>query len=221
MKAVVTGGSGGLGYHIARELRRRGYELILISSNEHRLKRAAEELGARWYAMDLSEDYVEAGKIVEMEKPHVLVNNAGFGMYGEFQNQEWANLERMLKLNILALTHLTHSFLRVRKDGFILNISSVAACRAQKYLSAYAGSKCYVAHFTESLSREIEGVEISYLLLGPTRTGFFQRAGMPTQRFERIMLDADMVARYAVDMMFRGKRRIVPGLVYKLHCLGK
>ena len=221
MKALVTGGSSGLGYHIARELKDKGYELILISRNGERLKRAASSLGAEYHTIDLSRDYRRAGEIVKEEKPHILVNNAGFGLYGEFSSQSWEDLERMLLLNVVALTHLTHSFFEVRDSGYVLNISSVAACRAQRKLSTYAGTKAYVEHFSRSLSKERADIVISYLLLGPTRTNFFKNSGMPTKGLERIMLSPEKVARYAVDKMLRGKRRITPGLLYKLYCLGK
>ena len=222
MWALITGGSSGLGFFIARELKERGYRPILIARDEEKLQKAAITLNGEWFAMDLSKRYLEAGKIIEEYKPDVLVNNAGFGLYGKLSEQNWNEIEDMLMLNVVALTHLTKKFIDVNKRGYILNISSVAACRAQKKLSVYAGSKSYVAHFTRSLKRELpEGIKISHLLLGPTRTNFFKNAGMPTKGLERIMLSPDKVARYAVKKMFKGKSRIVPGIPYKLYCLGK
>ena len=222
MKAFITGGSSGIGYHIAKELKARGYELVIIAKNEDKLKRAAEELEARWYSVELANDYIKAGALLQKEKPELLVNNAGFGIYGELKDMEWDNVEDMLRVNVIALTYLTYVFLKIRKSGRILNISSVAACRTQRKLSVYAGSKAYVGHFTKSMAKELPSeITISYLLLGPTKTEFFRRAGMDTKGIEKIMLSPDKVASYAVDKFLRGKKRITLGLLYKMYCAGK
>ncbi len=222
MLAVVTGGGSGLGYHIAKELRARGYDLLLISRNEEKLKKASEKLGAEYIAMDLSRDFRRAGEIVRERKPHVLVNNAGFGIYGYFPEQDPERIVDMLNLNVVALTYLTRVALEVMPSGYIMNVASVAACRPQPKISAYAATKAYVEHFSRSLAREINpDVHVSYLLLGPTRTDFFRRANMPTGALERIMLSPEKVARYAVKKMLKGRERIVPGFLYKLYCLGR
>ena len=221
MKAIVTGGDCGLGFHIARELKNRGYEITIIARNEEKLKKSAKILEAKWYAIDLSKNYTDAGEIIKREKPKILINNAGFGLYGKIEELDWGKLENMLNLNILALTYLTHMGLKVMKSGYILNISSVAACRAQKNLSVYAATKAYVEQLSKSLNREDRRTKISYLLLGPTKTNFFKNANMPTKNVERIMLNPEKVAKYAVDKMLKGKERIVPGVIYKIYCLGK
>jgi len=221
MKAIVTGGDSGLGFHIARELKNRGYEITIIARDEEKLKKAAKILEAKWYAIDLSKNYTDAGEIIKRESPEILVNNAGFGLYGKIEELDWEKLENMLNLNILALTYLTYIGLKVMKSGYILNISSVAACRAQKNLSVYAATKAYVEHFSKSLNREERRTKISYLLLGPTKTNFFKNANMPTKNLERIMLNPEKVAKYAVKRMLKGKERIVPSIIYKIYCLGK
>ena len=148
MKAFVTGGSSGLGYYIAKELRNRGYHLILVSSNKERLRAAAKKLDAEYFVLDLSQEYSRAGEILRESNPDILVNNAGIGIYGDMDSIKWKDVEKMLKLNMIALTNLTYEFLKIRKSGYILNISSVASCRPQKKWSAYAASKAYVSHFT-------------------------------------------------------------------------
>ncbi len=223
MLAIVTGGGSGLGYHIAKELRTRGYDLVIISRNEEKLKKASEELGgAEYHAIDLTGEFRKAGDIIREKKPDVLVNNAGFGLFGYFPEMNPERVVEMLNLNVVALTYLTRAALEVMQRGHILNIASVAACRPQAKLSAYAGSKAYVEHFTKSLAREVNPeVHVSYLLLGPTKTNFFRSASMPTGGLERIMLSPEKVAKYAVKKMLKGKERIVPGFIYKLYCLGK
>ena len=222
MKAFVTGGSSGIGYHIAKELKARGYDIVIVAKNVDKLKRAAAELGARWYSVDLGNDYRKAGNILEKEAPEVLVNNAGFGIYGELKSMDWNKVEAMLRVNVIALTYLTYVFLKISKSGRILNIASVAACRAQRKLSVYAGSKAYVEHLTKSMSKELSSeITISYLLLGPTKTNFFRRANMDTKGIEKIMLAPERVASSAVDKFLKGKKRITYGLLYKLYCAGK
>ncbi len=220
MYALVTGASGGLGYHIAEELKRRGYSLILVSKSAERLERAAEKLGAEHQmALDLSKDYRALGPIIEKYRPEVIVNNAGFGIYGEFPEQDAERIVDMLELNVVALTWITHRGMQVMERGYILNISSVAACHPLPRLAAYSASKAYVEHFSRSLIREGGNVHVSYLLLGPTKTSFFKNASMPVGKIERIMLSPEKVAHYAVNKMFRKKTRIVPGVLYKLYCL--
>ncbi len=222
MYAVVTGGSTGLGYYIAKALSKRKYRLILISRNEERLKKAAKELNAEWYALDLSKNYLKAGEIIKKIKPAVLVNNAGFGLYGEFADTDPQKIIDMINLNVTALTHLTKIAFEVMDKGHILNIASVAACHPQPRLSVYAATKAYVAHLSRSLIKEAPPqIKVSYVLLGPTKTNFFKNAGMSTKAFEKIMLSPEMVAEKIVRSMFRGKKRITPGIIYKLYCLGR
>ncbi len=220
MHAIITGGSRGLGFHIAKEIKDRGYDIILISRNEEALKNSARILGAEYYVVDLAKNYEKIGDIIRRYKPYIVVNNAGVGLYGEFREQRWENLRDMLNVNIMALTYITKIALESMKEGYILNISSVASCRPQKNLSIYAATKAYVAHFSKSLAKE-EHVHISYLLLGPTKTDFFKNANMPTKFLEKIMMDPSKVAKYTVNKMFKRKKRIVPGIIYKFYCLGK
>ena len=222
MYAVVTGGSTGLGYYIAKALFKRGYHIVLISRNSERLEKAAREMNAEWYAVDLSKNYLEAGEIIKEVKPAILVNNAGFGLYGEFSKMSSQKIIDMINLNITALTYLTKIAFEVMDKGYILNIASVAACHPQPKLSVYAATKAYVAHLSRSLIKESSSqIKVSYVLLGPTKTGFFKNAGMSTKTFEKIMLSPEYVAEKIVNSMFRGKKRITPGIIYKLYCMGR
>lgn|GEM_PF-3924547 len=96
-----------MGFHLARELKNRGYEIILISKNVERLREAARKLDAIYYAIDLSKDYEKIGKIIKEFRPKVIINNAGFGIYGDIKNQDWRKLKDMLNVNIMALTYIT------------------------------------------------------------------------------------------------------------------
>ncbi len=222
--ALVTGGGSGLGYHIAKELRTRGYKLVIVSRNERRLKQTATELKARYYVMDLSKDYKNIGKIIDDISPQVVVNNAGFGLYGYFPQQDFERIERMINLNITALTYITHRAIEsmMNTGGYIMNVSSVAACHPLPKFSVYAATKAYVEHLTRSLSNELPPhIHISYLLLGPTRTEFFKNAGLSVEKYEKLFLNPEKVAKYAVSKMLSGRKRIVPGFIFKLYCLFK
>ncbi len=215
--ALVTGGSGGLGYHLAKELKNRGYDLVLVSKNPEKLEAAAKKMGAiAYYPIDLAKNYDKMDDILKKHRPSVVINNAGFGIYGDLVKQSMENIESMLNLNIVALTWITKKALEEVPDAHVLNISSVAACRPQKLLAAYAATKAYVEHFTKSLKKD--GYNVSYLLLGPTRTSFFKNANMPTKGLERIMLEPEKVAEYAVKKMLKGKTRIVYEAVFKIYC---
>jgi len=221
MYAIVTGGSRGLGYHLAKELKKRGYDIILIAKDEKRLKKTAKSLDAKYYALDLAKNYKEMKEIIKKYSPHVVVNNAGFGIYGKLKNQDWERIREMLNVNVYAVTYITKIALENMEEGYILNIASVAACGKQKNLSVYAATKAYVAHLSKCIMKEQKDIHISYLLLGPTRTDFFKNANMPTGYLEKLMMDPDKVARYTINKMFKGKRKIVPGWIYKFYCLMK
>ena len=219
MYALVTGGSSGIGYHMAKELRKRGYNVIIVAKNEERLKKAANEIGAIYFSIDLGKDYRKVREIMEKFKPKIVINNAGFGQFGEFSKMDEEEIIGMIKVNIEALTYITRVAMEHMEKGYILNISSVASCHPMKNLAVYSGTKAYVEHFTRSLQREnTKNIRISYLLLGPTRTAFFEKANMPTKNIEKIMLSPEKVAKNAVEKLLRGKRRIVLGFLYKLYC---
>ncbi|NPA74651.1 MAG: SDR family NAD(P)-dependent oxidoreductase, partial [Euryarchaeota archaeon] len=204
MKAIITGGSSGLGFQFARELKKRGCDIVLVSRNEEKLKNAASELGgAEYHAIDLAKEYRKMDNIIRDTAPEIVINNAGFGLYGKFATQNPERIEEMLRLNIIALTRITRLALEHMENGYILNVSSVAACRPSPGLAAYAGTKAYVEHFTKSLKKEMNNVHVSYLLLGPTRTNFFKNANMDSSKLERIMLEPEKVAAYAVKKMLK------------------
>ncbi len=222
MYAVVTGGDKGLGFHMARELKTRGYSLVLISRNGPALKNAARSIDAEYYVIDLAKNYPRAKEIIEKYRPGVLINNAGFGYYGRFVEQGEDNIRDMLRLNVETLTFLTKWAMENMRGrgGYIMNVSSLAACHPIPGSSVYAASKAYVEHFTRSLIREnpYPEVHISYLLLGPTNTDFWKTAHWEPGPLKHIMLFPEKVAKYALNLMFKGKSRIVPRAAFRLYC---
>lgn len=230
--ALVTGASGGLGVEFAKVLAGRRYNVILVARREELLNNHKEQL-KRDYGMEamaipmdlarenapdrLHEKINERGLQVE-----VLVNNAGFGIYGPFVETGWEREREMLKLDMLAVTHLTKLFVKdmVQRDsGYILQISSIGAYQPSPRYATYSAAKSYVLHFGEALNYELRNTNVSCTVLSPgvTRTGFLDQAGQSPSLYQRLMMtDSNKVARIGIDAMMKRKSSIVPGFLNKL-----
>lgn len=223
MMALVTGASSGIGRDIARALYKRGYALILTGRNKERLMELNDELGGNntVFTFDLSE---EAGckALYEKVKPYaidVLVNNAGFGVFGEFCATSLEKEIEMLHTNARAVHILMKLFLldfERRGSGYILNVSSSAAFLPGPLMAAYYATKAYVLRLSEAVAEELHrqhsNVKISVLCPGPVKTDFDKTAGV---NFSIPALESSYTAEYAVKKMFGGRRIIVPGLGMK------
>ena len=192
--ALITGASGGIGKCFAQKLAAKNTNLIIVARSEDKLNSLAQHLQEQYniqveiIAKDLTQpsasrevfDATQAkGLTVD-----ILINNAGFGDYGEFSQTDGDRQIQMLQLNNIALVDLTHKFLpqmRERRSGSIINISSIAAFQPMPYLSVYAASKAFVSSFSEALwaeNREF-GVRVLVVCPGPTETNFFNEAKFP------------------------------------------
>ncbi len=229
MKALVTGASSGIGRDIARLLGKRGYDLILVARREQRLLELKKELGqnVRIICLDLSEEAscFSLYEQVKHENIDILVNSAGFGLFGMFDETDLFRELEMLNVNIRALHILTKLFLKDFKRnnaGYILNIASSAAFLPGPLLSSYYASKAYVLRLTEAvyeeLRREKSRVCVCALCPGPVATEFDKTANV---KFSIKGLKSIDVAKAAVDGMFRRKLVIVPGTRMKLARLFK
>lgn len=223
-KALITGASGGIGRDIAIKLSSMGYKLILVARNENKLKELDALLGGdnKIIVSDLSkrENVIDLYERTKNEDIEILVNNAGFGLFGRFTEIPLENELDMLGLNIDALHILMKLFLKdfKKKDkGIILNVASSAAFLSGPLLSSYYASKGYVLKLSlavaEELRRQKSKVKISVLCPGPVKTGFDERAGVS---FSLKGLDSKYVAEYAVNKMFKGKRVIIPSFTIRL-----
>ncbi len=230
MKFLITGASSGIGREIALVLAEKnlGSEFVLCSRNFAELEKLGNELEARFQArftaiaLDLS-DAENCKKLYEMTKNSgvdVLVNNAGFGVFGEFAGTDLDAELNMLDLNVRALQILTKLFLREFRErqtaAFILNVSSLAGFFPGPLFSTYYASKNYVNRFSEGireeLRRERSKISISLLCPGPVKTNFGARAGVG---FGLAGTPVRKVAEAAVSGMFSGKFYIVPGRLEK------
>lgn len=224
MKALITGASSGLGADIARELVEQGHEVILVARRKTRLEKLAKELGeqATTIVMDVSSTFncMQLYNQVKKEKIDILINNAGFGLFGEFSDINIDKELDMIDLNIKGVHTLTKLFLKdfKKKDsGYILNVASSAAFTPGPLMSTYYASKSYVLHLTEAIHEELKkeqsNVVVSVLCPGPVETEFNKVAGVS---FSIKPMDSKKVAEYAVQKMFKGKLIIIPGLKMKL-----
>lgn len=192
--ALITGASGGIGKAFAEELAARQTNLVLVARSGEKLHEIATKLQqihqvkVEVIAKDLTENNAINDVFDAIQKQELtidlLINNAGFGDYGDFAESNAARQLNMIQLNIMALVDLTHKFLplmRQRRSGTIINISSIAGFQPIPYISVYAATKAFVLSFSEALWVENRdyGVKVLVVCPGPTKTDFFTEAQFP------------------------------------------
>lgn len=221
--ALVTGASSGIGREFAQQLAVSGHDLILVARRKVELRALASELerhGVRVevLAADLGTPTgIDACIASVGERPlHLLVNNAGFGLFGLFADTNGAREQAMIDLNVSALTRLSKGLLpRVRAArGGIINVASTAAFQPGPWMAVYYATKAYVLSFSEALAEELarDGVRVMALCPGPTRSEFQQSAAMGRSGLLRLPLPgAGFVVSSALRAWARGARVHVPG----------
>jgi short-subunit dehydrogenase len=227
----VTGASAGIGAEFARQLAPRCDALVLVARRADRLVALAAELeqlheGLRVLPVeaDLTDPAARLQTVGHLLSqglvPDLLVNNAGMGDYGEFVTSDWMKVEAMLRLNVEALTHLTHALLPTmieRKRGAILNVSSLASLLPIPDFAVYAATKAYVSSFSEALRIEVRGhgIRVQALCPGPVHTEFGEVAGRaPGTDFgarEWFYVSQDQVVREALQGLAADRPRVYPG----------
>ncbi len=229
MKALITGASSGIGREMAKILSRKGYDIIAVARREDKLLSLKEELLTNTEIMCLDvtkrEDLEKiAKKLYEVD---IFINNAGFGVFGDFCSSDLEKELQMIETNVKAvhiLTKMAAKAFKEKNSGYILNVASVAAFYPGPLFSAYYASKSYVFRLTEALyeelRREKSKVKVSVLCPGPVKTEFEDVAGVSFGRGDEkgrdlIIADKTFVANYAIDKMFKGKLIIVPGKLMK------
>lgn len=229
--ALITGASAGLGIEFARQLSAKGHRLVLVARRKDRLEELAAKLGnARAAAIDLarpdSTERLVADLAASGESVDLLVNNAGFGLWGKFAAQDAKRLREMIDLNIGALTDLTRAIVPQmieRGSGAILNVASTAAFQPGPGMAVYYATKSYVLSFTEALHEELKphSVRVSCLCPGPTRTEFGEVAGFGEHNIlTKISMDAAEVVRLGIAALERNKAVEVTGALNKIGAAG-
>jgi uncharacterized protein len=226
--ALITGASGGIGYELAKLFARDGTNLVLVARSGDKLVQVSKELRGNFacivktIALDLS--HLPAPKFLfdqlqgEGIAVDILINNAGFGAFGEFAQMAEQEILGQIDLNIAALTHLTRLFVPpmiARRRGKIMNVASTAAFQPGPLMAVYYATKAYVLSFSEALANELNGsgVTVTCFCPGPTNTGFARRAGNDgTRLFKKIGgMSAETVARDGYRALIAGKTVAISG----------
>ncbi|MGK0367439.1 MAG: short-subunit dehydrogenase [Thermoproteota archaeon] len=229
--ALITGASSGLGADFSRELAQNGTNLVLVARRAERLEKLKKELESEkctvvLVTLDLTEEdaVTKLIKRIDEEKIEisVLINNAGFGVYGPFLEESCERQLNMIDLNIRTLTELTHKIglrMKSRFNGYILLVSSVAGFQPAPLYTSYAASKAYVLSFGEALHEEFKKYEIKVSTLSPgmTRTEFLDVAGQDQGPLQNaMMMESLVVVRNSLKKLNKGHRAYVPGFLNKV-----
>jgi short-subunit dehydrogenase len=227
---LITGASSGIGKALAFEFAARGYNLFLTARNEEALRQVAADCGRKFNvdteirSADLSNleavDALVRGLSTPPLEIEILVNNAGFGVHGEFRETDLDKELEMLNLQLAATLKLTKALLPgmvARKNGRVLNVASVYSFAPVPYQAVYSACKAFMLSFSASLGEELKstGVTVTALCPGTTQTEFRARAGI-TEKNKSAGVTAESVAHIAVRQTLKGKSLVVPGFPNRL-----
>jgi len=229
---LITGASGGIGEEFTKIFAKKGYNLVLVARNETKLAQIAASFESKYdirvtvLAFDLSLPDSASKLYAEIKnrkiQVDILINNAGFGDYGNFVDSKLQRTTDMINLNITTLTELSLLFIKEMKkrdNGKILNIASTASFQPVPKFAVYAASKSYVLNFTEALHYELKGTNVSASVLspGPTLTGFEESANMKGSKlFKSGVMKAEKVAEIGYEGLMKNEMSIVPGFKNKV-----
>lgn len=231
--ALITGATSGIGYELAKQFAKNGYDLVIVARDHEELKKKADEFknfGVNVISISknlfLEEEAYSLYSELKMNgiSPEILVNDAGQGVYGKFQDTDIHREVDIIQLNIISVIILTKLFLKDRLpkgSGKILNLASVASKAPGPWHSVYHGTKAFVLSWSEAIREELKesGITVTALLPGPTDTDFFNKADMNRSK---ILEDRDNLAspeEVAIDgfnALMNGDDKIVSGLKNKL-----
>jgi uncharacterized protein len=232
--ALVTGGTSGIGYELAKIFAKNGFNLILVARTEERLSATADEFNDQ-YDVDvipIAKDLFEPQSAFELYQDiksrgifvHILVNDAGQGVYGPFAESDLMQQLQLIQLNVSSLTSLTYLFLQdmlARNEGKILQLASIVSEIPAPLQAVYGGTKAYVLSFSEALRNELKdtGVTVTALQPGATDTDFFNKAGAQNSKIvrESKLADPAKVARDGYEALMNNDDKVVSGMRNKIH----
>ncbi|WP_309147173.1 SDR family NAD(P)-dependent oxidoreductase [Terrilactibacillus laevilacticus] len=227
---LITGATSGIGYEFVKLFSSKGYNLVLVARNQKKLediKQSYQDINVTIISKDLSQIGAakEVYEIVEKAsiRIDILINNAGFGLFGEFIELDIQKQSQMIQLNIRALTELTHYFLPslIENKGKILNVASTAAFQPGPLMAIYFATKAYVLSFSEALAEELSdrSVTVTVLCPGPTKTNFGQAANIEGSKLFSRPVDASWVAKKGYNALMSGKTVVITGGLNKVGAL--
>jgi uncharacterized protein len=227
MTTLITGASGGIGYELAKLFARDHHNLVLVARSADKLAQVAAELQThgvtvKTIALDLAEPPAPKFLFDQLQREgiaiDVLINNAGFGAFGDFAQMPEDEILGQIDLNITALTRLTRLFLPPmvqRRSGRIMNVASTAAFQAGPLMAVYYATKAYVLSFSEAIANELRGsgVTVTCFCPGATHTGFARRAGTEKSRLFKQLgaMNADKVALDGYRALMEGRTLTISG----------
>jgi uncharacterized protein len=232
--ALITGASKGIGKEIAMELADRGYELLLVARNSYELQQVKEEIQKKYavsvdyLVVDLSEPTaVERLFTWVLEKQidlRILVNNAGYGLVGDFETYSFEEQQKMMQVNMNAVVEACHRFfpmLSGKGQAYVLNIASSTAYQAIPLMSLYAASKVFVLNFSRGLFHEWKnkGISVTAVSPGATSTSFNDRANLresARKAAQKVTMSPSAVAKMAINGMFAKKPEVITGFINQL-----
>ncbi|MCX7832639.1 MAG: SDR family oxidoreductase [Ignavibacteria bacterium] len=227
--ALITGASSGIGLDLAELFAANRINLILVARSEDKLIKIANELEKTYKikAYTIAKDLSKENSALEIYKEiksknlsiEYLINNAGFGSYKDFINEEWNVYHRMITLNIYSLVKLTYLFASEMVNngrGKILNVASTAGFQPIPGLNVYSATKSFVISFSEALHHELidKGVTVTTLCPGSTLTNFHNVAGLKGRK--HIAMKSKTVAKIGYKAMMKGKQIVIPGIINKI-----
>lgn len=225
---LITGGTSGIGFAIARVFAANQYNLILVSSNYENLKMAQQKLQSEFpvivtiFKQDLSElkaaEHLYSRILAKNIHVDILVNNAGYGLVGATDKISFCDDEKMMILNMISLVELCKLFLPQmyeKKQGYILNVSSTGAFQPGPFTSTYFASKAFVLSYSKAIRLEAKkyGVQVCTLCPGATKTNFFAHEGTDVPKTS---MSADEVAKYAYWQLTKNRSVIIPGFINRI-----
>jgi hypothetical protein len=228
-KALITGASSGIGEIFSYELAKQGFETVLVARRYERLEAISNSI-ERDYGIEskaIKADLTCERDLLEVSGllggVDLLINNAGFGMIGPFEDLETDREMQMIRLNIGALYFLTkkYALCRVGVGGGVINVASTAAYLPIPGMAVYAATKAFVLSFSEAISEELKskGLKVMVLSPGPTKTEFFDVASGGRKKLPGSMSPEEVVRR-ALDSFEKGKRSVVSGVINKVIATG-
>src|SRR5882724_2351747 len=228
LMVLITGASGGIGYELTKLFAKDHHNLVLVARSGPRLVQVADELQRQFgvtvktVALDLAAPAAPQSLYDQLQREgiavEILINNAGYGKFGEFAAVSLEDSLGQIQLNLTALTYLTQLFLGPmleRRSGKIMNVASTAGFQPGPLMAVYYATKAYVISFSEALANELadKGIVVTCLCPGATETGFAGRAGNDQSRlFKKLRpMDAKTVARTGYHGLLKGKTMVIPG----------
>ena len=226
MKALITGASSGMGRDMAKYLASLGYDLVVVARRRELLEKLKEEVSTNVEVVEL--DVSKKENCYQLFESHkdvdIVINNAGFGLFGHFWDTDLEKELSMIDTNITAVHILTKLYVQemVKRDsGRILNVASIAGFMVGPLMATYYATKNYVVALSRAINKELKkdksNVKVSVLCPGPVNTEFNEVAKV---KFSVKGLSSDYVAKYAIDKMLQNKEVIIPGKGIKLTKLG-